>query len=343
MQISEAIRQAHDRHYPAIAEILADVVEAQHGDGHLLSQMCRYHLGTGGKRLRALLPCLVAEALGRSAGPIYPFAAACEMLHNATLVHDDLQDGDTTRRGFPTVWAHYSTAQAINLGDGMYFYALLCLDQLDMFPELRWQVAQQLMTSTVRVIDGQVREFSLKEFAAPRPEQYLSMVERKTSALFELPLVGSARLCGASPELCDALTEAAAHLGIIFQLQDDILDLYGDKGRNEPGSDIREGKISALVVHALELADDADRTRLRAVLFADRLATSPDDVSWAINMMDKCGALSAALMEIKLREEQVATLSGLSVEPALRELVTQLTTAFVAPIAHLFATQEVGP
>ncbi len=341
MHIREAIRLAHGRHYPAIASILTGVVREQHGEGHLLAEMCQYHLETGGKRLRALLPCLVAEALGREAAPLYPFAAACEMLHNATLVHDDLQDGDVTRRGAATVWVRYSTAQAINLGDAMYFYALLCLDHLEVDATLRWQIARQLVTGTARVIDGQVREFALKEVGAPRPEQYLAMVERKTSALFALPLVGSAQLCGASQGLCQALAEAAVHLGIIFQLQDDLLDLYGDKGRSEPGSDIREGKISALVVHALELASSVDSARLRTILSADRGATSQADVEWATDMLVGCGARAAVLGEIRAREERVAALSGFAGEPALQALVRQLTSLFVGPIIHLMGSEEV--
>jgi geranylgeranyl diphosphate synthase, type I len=342
LDITTKIAQAHTRHYLAIETIMADVVGEEHPQGSLLVDMCDYHLGTGGKRLRALLPVLLAEALDVDTTQIYPFAAACEMLHNATLVHDDVQDGDTARRGHPTVWVKYSSPQAINLGDAMYFYALLCLDHLEVDARRRWQLAHLLLQSTTRVIDGQVQEFQLQGQALPTTSDYLQMIQRKTSALFALPLVGSATLCEASPALRGALAEAAVHLGVVFQLQDDLLDLYGEKGRARRGSDILEGKISALVVHSLELAAPQDREHLREVLAKPRQETTAADVAWATALMKECGAQGIALDEIRRREAAVASLEGLKVAPAARMLVTGLTEAFVAPISHLFASDEVS-
>ncbi len=343
MDIITKIAQAHTRHYLAIETVMADVVGAEHPQGSLLIEMCDYHLGTGGKRLRALLPVMLAEALGADPVLVYPFAAACEMLHNATLVHDDVQDGDTTRRGRPTVWSRYGEAQAINLGDAMYFYSLLALDRLDIEVQQRWQLAQLLLQSTTRVIDGQVREFQLQNLPAPTPADYIHMVQRKTSALFALPMVGSATLCQASPAVRAALAEAAEHLGIVFQLQDDLLDLFGNKGRNETGSDIAEGKVSALVVHSLELASEDDSTRLTDILSKPRQETTAADISWATALVEQCGAKSTALDEIRSREAAVSTLEGLAEVPAVHSLVTHLTRAFIDPISHLFTGKEVTP
>jgi geranylgeranyl diphosphate synthase, type I len=343
LDIITKIAQAHTRHYLSIETVMADVVGAEHPQGSLLVEMCDYHLGTGGKRLRALLPVMLAESLDSDATRLYPFAAACEMLHNATLVHDDVQDGDTTRRGQPTVWAKFSSAQAINLGDAMYFYALLCLDRLDVDARRRWQLARLLLQSTTRVIDGQVQEFQLQEQPLPTTTDYVEMIQRKTSALFALPLVGSATLCDASPALRGALAEAAIHLGVVFQLQDDLLDLYGDKGRGQRGSDILEGKISALVVHSLELAAAEDREHLREILARPREETTTADISWATTLMEECGAQRIVLDEIRRREAAVASLKALDEAPETQALVTGLTKAFVAPIAHLFNTGEVSP
>lgn len=341
MDIRTEFAQAHERHYPAIETILVEVTRSEHPDGSLLTTMCDYHLGTGGKRLRALLPVLLAEALGADAPGLYPFAAACEMLHNATLVHDDVQDRDGTRRGQPTVWARYSEPQAINLGDAMYFYSLLCLDQLDVSAERRWQIARMMLQSTTRVIDGQVREFELQAKRSPTPADYVQMVTGKTSALFALPLVGAATLCGATPALREALADSAVHLGVIFQLQDDLLDLYGDKGRQQRGTDIQEGKVSALVVHALELASPQDASRLSEILAKPRHETTAADVAWATRCMEECGSQQVALDEIRSRERAVAQLAGLAEVPAVLRLVTRLTEAFVSPISHLFTAHEV--
>ena len=334
---------AHQTHYGPIATILADVVRAQHPDGSLLVDMCEYHLGTGGKHLRALLPVLLAEALESDVTTVYPFAAACEMLHNATLVHDDVQDGDELRRGHPTVWAKYSEPQAINLGDAMYFYALLCLDRLKTDDTRRWQLARLLLQSTTRVIDGQVREFLLKEQPQPTPAAYVEMIQSKTAALFALPLVGTGLLYDVTPDLLDALAQSAIHLGIVFQLQDDLLDLYGEKGRGQQGSDIQEGKISALVVHTLELALPDHCRRLKEILAKPRHATTTADIVWATDLMVECGARGIALAEIRRREGAVAQLEGLHAVPAVRSLLTGLTEAFVAPIHHLYEQAEVTP
>ncbi len=343
MDIRTQIAEAHTRHFPGIEAVWTDVIGAEHPDGSLLVDMVEYHMATGGKRLRALLPVLVADALSADVERVYPFAAACEMLHNATLVHDDVQDGDSTRRGHPTVWSRFSKPQAINLGDAMYFYSLLCLDRLEVDAKRRWQICRLLIQSTTRVIDGQVQEFQLKEDPHPTPARYLAMIERKTSALFALPLVGTAVLCDASPALRGALDHAAIHLGVVFQLQDDLLDLWGEKGREQRGSDVQEGKISALVVHTLELASPEDGRRLTDLLKRGRTETTEDDVAWAIGLMKECGAQRVALDEIRQRELAISRLEALAEVPAIHRLISRLTEAFVDPISHLFAPEEVTP
>ena len=102
--------------WPSIRAVMDEVMHESGVEGSLLRRMANYHMQSEGKRLRAILPLLVAEALGVDPGRVVPFAAACEMLHNASLVHDDLQDGDSIRRGQPAVWRKFGTPQAINLG-----------------------------------------------------------------------------------------------------------------------------------------------------------------------------------------------------------------------------------
>lgn len=334
MNLQARVAAARDLHYPPIAALLADVLRNQQAGG-LLSEMCTAHLATGGKRLRAVLAVLAVEALGEDPVRAYPLAAACEMLHNATLVHDDAQDGDVERRGQPTAWVRYGLAQAINLGDAMVAYSLLCLDRLDAPDGLRWALAREMLQGAARVMDGQVRELELKQARHPSLAAYVAMVERKTSALFALPLVGAARYCGAEPALLEVLAEAAWHLGVIFQIQDDLLDLWGDKGRGRRGNDLREGKISVLVVHALDRADRGEAARLREVLQRPRGDTSDADVTWAIELFERLGSRASALDEIHRRERAVAALPGLETRAALAELITGLPRVFTAPIAHL--------
>jgi geranylgeranyl pyrophosphate synthase len=320
----EALRAAH---LPAVLALLAEVTRASLPAGSTLPAMAAYHLDTGGKRLRAVLPLLTAEALGADPTRIVPVGAACEMLHNATLVHDDLQDGDRTRRGRPTVWARFGAAQAVNLGDAMFYWAVLLLQRLDAPPALREALAARLMRETLRVIDGQDREFALKEAPEATLEAYFAMVEGKTSGLFALPMAGAAQAVGAPDDVVAGLAEAARHLGVLFQVQDDVLDLFGDKGREARGGDIAEGKRSILAVHALASLPPERAAWLRAVLDAPRDATRPADIAAAIDLLRACGALAFALAEIERRRAAAIACAG-----AQAPLVAGLADLFLAPI-----------
>ena len=328
-------------HIASILALIDGALVGVVGEDASLVAMSRYHMSTGGKRLRALLPLCVALALNKPERALLPFAAACEMLHNATLVHDDLQDGDETRRGEPTVWRKFGSPRAINLGDAMLYVTMLLVDQLDLAdPHLKLKAMRRVTTETLRVVDGQEREFALQTLERPEPHDYFAMVEGKTSGLFSLPIAGAAELCGADESLCSALAEAAKHLGVIFQIQDDVLDLYGDKGREAPGSDIAEGKISALVVYALRLAAPADASWLRELLRRDRDHVSREEIRRALALFKRCGALDEAFFEIDRRRAQIASSPQLSSSPPLHALLDQMVDVSLAPIASVRASSR---
>jgi geranylgeranyl pyrophosphate synthase len=331
----ERFARLRERFLPALTALLDEVVLEASGAGSPLAEMCRYHLGTGGKRLRALLPLAVSDALASEPAALLPFAAACEMLHNATLVHDDVQDGDRVRRGQPTVWARFGTARAVNLGDAMFYYALLCLERLAGPAERRERVALRLLRQTLRVIDGQEQEIRLGHAAEPSVADYVAMVEGKTSGLFALPMAGAAELCGCAPALVDALAEAARDLGVLFQVQDDLLDLYGEKGRERRGNDLREGKRSLLAIHALQQAAPEERAELRAILDRSREDTSDDDVERASAILDHAGAPARALELIAERRRRAVAQPGLQTEPRLVALVEATAELLLEPISSL--------
>ncbi len=334
MDFRERFVSLRERWLPAILELASDAIERSSPPGSTLPGMARYHMKTGGKRLRALLPLLTAEALGSDPAALVPLGAACEVLHNATLVHDDLQDGDRLRRGEPTVWAHYGQPQAINLGDAMFYWTLLLVQRLDAPADRREAVAERVLLETLRVIDGQEQEFSLKT-APANLEGYFAMVEGKTSGLFALPMAGAALYCGAPPAVVDDLAEAARHMGVLFQIQDDVLDLYGSKGRDMVGTDIAEGKRSALVVRALTTLPPERAAWLQAVLDAPREATSPAQVAEAIELLRACGALDFALAELERRRAAALAVPSVAASPALTELVGGMCAVFLAPIRQV--------
>ncbi len=331
----ERLRSAH---LDGILDLIRQVV--MDAGGESLDDMTAYHLSTGGKRLRALLPLLVAESMAADPAKMLAFGAACEMLHNATLVHDDLQDGDEVRRGLPTVWKQFGVAQAINVGDAMFYYTLLLVQQLPVPVAQREVVSRRVLTETLRVIDGQEREFQLKQAEAVTLDDYFRMVEGKTSGLFTLPIAGAAELMGAEAVVVDGLTEAARHLGVLFQIQDDVLDLYGDKGREVRGSDIGEGKRSVLVVHALERSNPEDREFLVATLDKDRHETTAQDVADVMAMFGRLGSLQYALDELDRRRTAAVAAAERTRDDGLIAMVEGLSDLFLAPIRPLLDDPE---
>jgi hydroxymethylglutaryl-CoA reductase len=330
----ETLRQCY---LPQIMQLIEEVVRAASGSASNLVTLCDYHLSTGGKRLRAVLPLLVADTLGADPSRLAPFGAACEMLHNATLVHDDIQDGDRLRRGLETVWHRFGTAQAINLGDAMFYYTLLLIQRLDAPAAQREAAARRALHDTLRVIDGQDRELSLAHTPRPTLADYFAMVEGKTSGLFALPMAGAALLCGAPPAVTGALEEAARHMGVLFQIQDDILDLYGNKGRDERGGDIREGKRSVLVVHALHAARAEEGRWLTRILDQDREATTTEEIAQAAALFERTGSLQFALREIASRREQARRVVSMVDHPQLVSLVEAMCDLFLEPIRPVLA------
>ncbi len=328
------------RWWPAIQAEMTAVTATACQDGSALRRMADYQLATGGKRLRAILPILVADALHADPARVVPFGAACEMLHNASLVHDDLQDGDRVRRGRPSVWAQFGSAQAINLGDGMIAMTVLLLQRLDAPAEARERATRRLLLEMLRVIEGQVLDVALKAEDDISLDDYLAMVEGKTSRLFALPLSGAAMLCGAGDAIEEALVEAACHLGVLFQVQDDILDLYGPETDGPAGGDIREGKLTILTSHCLRTAAPGHASALRSVLTEPRDQTTGEDVAFAAALLRSTGSLDFALDELDRRRDAVAAIAALDGYPDLQDVLAEAAELFLAPLKKAMARED---
>jgi geranylgeranyl diphosphate synthase type I len=297
--------------------------------------MVQEHLSTGGKRLRARLALLAADALGAHHDAV-PWAAAVELLHNATLVHDDIQDGDRVRRGQPTTWARHGVAQAINAGDLLLMLPTLALDEGELPDALRWALSRCLSAQAAATVRGQTDELDLLPAGRLDAGAYLRAVEGKTGGLFGLPVEGAALIAGCPRPAAAALAAPFAALGVLFQIQDDILDLYGDKGREAPGADLREGKVSVLVVEHLARVP-ADRARLLALLHAPREATPDAEVQWAIRAFRASGALAAALERVQALADSISEDPALRAHPGLARVAGALLDRVLAPIRHLLA------
>jgi geranylgeranyl diphosphate synthase type I len=307
----------------------------------LAARMVCEHLATGGKRLRARLALAALEVLGGDRRQAAGWAAACELLHNATLIHDDLQDGDTTRRGRPTTWQRFGAAQAVNAGDLLLMLPFLAVERVPAPAEHRFALASAVARQATVTVRGQTAEIALATDAEVDWEGYLGAVEGKTGALFQLPVEGAAILAGHSPAQARALAAGFRGLGVLFQLQDDVLDLYGEKGRGAPGSDLREGKVSSLVVEHL-MMHPGDGPWLRALLALPRDRTPELEVQRAMDRFRSAGALRGVLGRIRHEAYGVVSAPELARVPALRALAWELACVALKPIAHLDASDGLG-
>lgn len=313
----------------SMMELLA---RGEHSDQ--AGKMVLEHLSTGGKRIRARLSLAAASALGLARQEVIPWAASVELLHNATLIHDDIQDGDTIRRGKPTTWVVHGEGQAINAGDLLLMLPFISLTNLSASDSVRFQLMRRLAEQSASIVRGQVAEMALLENRDLSHQAYLRSVQGKTSGLFSLPVEGAALLSGHSTENSRILGECFSTLGTLFQLQDDILDLYGNKGRDRRGMDICEGKVSALVVRYSELVPD-DRESLLAVLKKNRTDTTSEDIFDLTEKFKHSGALEEVLKDVRGLNVEVLSNQYLLRHPSLYAIAEELSALILKPIKHL--------
>ena len=321
-----------DSYLPDVEAVMLDMVHADPEEPSGL--ISRQHLETGGKRLRARLALAATQSLGGDPVKSVAWAAACELLHNATLVHDDLQDGDRTRRGKPAAWVTHGMAQAINAGDLMWVCPYLAIQHVDVQDSLKWHLCQLLANRAAMVVRGQATEMSLAAEDNTGLSSYLRAIEGKTSALFELPVHGAALVAGRGLEGAQTISAPFGTVGMLFQMQDDVLDLFGDKGRDEIGADLREGKISALVVEHLRLHPE-DSEGLLELLSLPRDGTPTDRIEETISAFRDGGALLGVCNRIRGMADDATGSSCLEAEPALRDLLGRMVDLILTPISHV--------
>ncbi|MCC7106969.1 MAG: polyprenyl synthetase family protein [Chloroflexi bacterium] len=208
-----------------------------------------------GKRLRPCLTMLVCEAICGDAGRALPAAAAVELVHNFSLVHDDIQDQSDTRRARPTVWSNWGMAQAINVGDSLFALAELALMSASgVDPARVLECGRVLNSACLRLVEGQFRDLDLQASGKASFAAYEQMIAGKTGALIECSARLGAIFGGADGATVEGIAEYARALGAAFQYQDDYLGMWGDPGvTGKPAdTDLKTRKQSLPVVLALD-------------------------------------------------------------------------------------------
>lgn len=266
--------------------------------------LMRYHFGwedaqghpvesRGGKLLRPALLLLCCEATGGDWSNALPAAAAAELLHNFTLLHDDVEDAGEQRHGRDTVWRVWGEAEAINTGDGMFGLAhltLLALSERGHPAERVLAAARLLDEATLRLCEGQHRDLRYEDGRQITSTDYIAMIEGKTAALLAACCAIGALLGGAGEAAVEQFYEFGRRLGLAFQVRDDLLGCWGDASQTgkSSGDDIRAGKQSYPIAVALERASAEEREQLRAVL-GEANATDAE-LSTARALLERLGA-----------------------------------------------------
>ena len=255
------------RYQPELNQELRSAVS----DSNLLMyHMMRYHMGwvdidgqtrltSGGKLLRPSLCLLACEAVGGDWETALPAAVSLELLHNFTLIHDDIEDGDAYRRGNQTVWDVWGVPQGINTGDAMNVLsslAILALEERDVPPAKTVYAARLLHETALELCEGQFLDISFENRLDIAIDDYLRMIKGKTAALFGCSLKLGALLGSDDDQSAQNMYEFGLNLGMAFQIQDDILGIWGEEKKTGKScaSDIRKKKKTLPIIHALSNA-----------------------------------------------------------------------------------------
>ena len=252
------------------------------------------HLFTGGgKRLRAILPRLVGEAAGEAHEGHYTLGACIEIIHNFTLVHDDIMDQDPIRRGLDAVHVAYDDATAINAGDAMLAVGFEILaESPHIEPENLAFLVSSIGEMVRKVAEGQMVDIEFENRDDVTEDDYIAMITGKTSAMFETCAMTGAKLAGADDEAVKNMAEWGLNLGLCFQLMDDLIDITGDtRTLGKPaGSDIVQGKRTLIAIHALGC--DSELPMFSKVFGTGEC--SDDDLAQAVVELHACGSIDYA-------------------------------------------------
>jgi geranylgeranyl diphosphate synthase type I len=297
---------------PAMFARYKDLVEQEllrsvpASDDAAIHVLLRYHLGwvdrygkpagspvSQGKALRPTLCLFACEALSQGTAKAQPGAAALELIHNFSLIHDDIQDQDRERRHQPTVWSLWGIPKALVAGNAMQSVgdlALLEAARREVPPETVLKVSEILTSAYLEMIEGQCQDMDFESRTDITTEEYLRMIALKTGALIRSGLEIGALLAGGDATTVEAFRQFGSYLGRAFQIRDDFLGIWGDEATigKAGGNDIRRRKKSFPVVCAFSQAQSPARDDLRRIYQQKNL--DEDDVHRVLAVLEEAGA-----------------------------------------------------
>lgn len=294
-----------------------------HSEVVLIRQISEHIINSGGKRLRPILVLLAAGACGYRGNAHHTLAAVVEFIHTATLLHDDVVDESSMRRGRPTANSLFGNAASVLVGDFLYSRAFQMMVEVQSMP-----VMQVLADATNTIAEGEVLQLLNCHNPDTSEEDYLRVIRYKTAKLFEASGRLGAIIGGASPDVQEALARYGGSLGTAFQLIDDVLDYSGDLARTGKnlGDDLAEGKPTLPLIHVMRHGAPRDAALIRTAIEQGGL----DEFEPVMAAIRQTGALEYARRQAVLEAEQAkAALASIPVSP-YREGLLQLPSFAVS-------------
>ncbi len=276
----------------------------------------------GGKRLRPILSMLSCEAVSGNVEDVLPYAISLELIHNFTLVHDDIMDNSHLRRNIPTVHVKYGEATAILAGDLLFAKAYEALNSLN--TNIVGKLSRVLTKAIIEVCEGQKLDMDFEDRNIVSEEEYLVMIKKKTSALFRAAAEGGAIIGGGGEQEVKSLRVYGENLGLAFQIRDDYLDMSSSVETlgKDIGNDIRNGKKTLIAVYALTHTEGEDKKQLES-LFGKRDA-SDEEVRVVYQIFRETGSLEYAdKVARKYMEDALRSIDVLEEKP-VKQLLKEL-------------------
>jgi geranylgeranyl diphosphate synthase type I len=293
---------------PSVFDRYSDGIETElksliMGQNLPLYRMMAYHMGWlddqgeevrmgSGERIHATICIIVCEALGGELTKALPAAASLELVHNFSLIHNDIQDGSPERYHRPTVWWVWGPAQGINAGDGMHALARLSLlrqTEKEMPSAQALKAVATLDTACLRLCEGQYLDLAYQERVDISQDAYFQMVEGKTAALISCAAELGAQMASANEGAVQAMALYGRKLGLASQIRDDILDLWGPKDAEAPlEGNLLNKRKSLPIVYAIRNATGPEKRALGDVYF--KRVMDPEDIEKVVGVLDRLGA-----------------------------------------------------